>query len=82
MTNKEFCARLRKAKKIAVRRYPSSWCIYYACNDAGIALGLVAIFDEGGDWQMSNSWVALKAAHRSDIAAVFDNSIRSLGEEP
>ena len=82
MTNKQFCARLRKAKKLAVRRYPSPWCIYDASKEAEIALGTNAIFDKGGDWQhMSNSWVR-KAKSKSDIARVFDNSIRNLGEEP
>ena len=65
MTNKEFCARLRKAKKLAMDSYPTRWCIYKA--------GKVAIFDEGGFWE---SW------YKKDIADVFDNSIRNLGEEP
>ena len=82
MTNKEFCARLRKAKKLAVRRYPNSWCIYDGCYKAGLILGVDAIFefDEGSN--TSSFWVQRVARSKKDIAAVFDNSIRNLGEEP
>ena len=83
LTNEQFCARLRKAKKIALRNYPNFWCIADACNSARILLGKVAIFDEDGVWsQWSSGWVYGIANSSDDIAAVFDNSIRDLGEEP
>ena len=77
LTNKEFCARLRKAKKLAVRDYPYFLCIYDACKEAKIPLYKRAFFDVGS----STHWV-LGAKSKEDIAAVFDNSIRNLGEEP
>lgn len=82
MTNKEFCACLRKAKKLAVRRYPNSWCIYDGCDKAGLILGADAIFDSCEMLRMSSSWVRWDAKSKGDIARVFDNSIRALGEEP
>lgn len=83
ISNKQFCARLRKAKKTAVRLYPHHWCIYNACRSANVNLGIVAIFDKHGVWQhLSSNWVISKAKSPADIAAVFDNSIRALGEEP
>ena len=82
MTNKEFCARLRKAKKLAVHLYPSPWCIYHGCNSAGLGLGKCSIFDSYEWVGMSSLWVGWNAKSKDDIAAVFDNSIRALGEEP
>jgi len=83
MTNKQFCARLRDAKKIAVYLYPQDWCIYDACKILEITLGRHAIFDKRGVWQhRSKDWVCRKAKSSDDISAVFDNSIRALGEEP
>ena len=83
ISNKEFCARLRDAKEIAAFLYPHDWCIYDACKISGIKLGIIAIFDKRGVWEhRSKDWVGRKAKCRADISAVFDNSIRNLGEEP
>lgn len=78
MTNKEFCARLRKAKKLAVSLYPKHSCIFYACLKAKIPLHKVAFFDVGS----TIDWVRFGAKSPADIAAVFDNSIRNLSEKP
>ena len=81
MTNKKFCARLRRAKKQAVLLYIHRNPIFYGCLACGITLGSNAIFDKGGDWESwSDGWVEGRSC--DDIAAVFDNSIRNLGEEP
>jgi len=81
ISNKEFCARLRKAKKMAVQLYPDPGCIFYGGLACGISLGSNAIFDKGGDWESwSDGWVEGRSC--DDIVAVFDNSIRNLGEEP
>lgn len=83
LTNKQFCAQLRKAKVIAMREYPSQWCISNACREAGIQISTVSTFDKGGKWQnVSFIWVRYIAKSKEDIAALFDNSIRDLGEEP
>ena len=83
MTNKEFCARLRKAKKLAVRSGYYPCVISDACASANLALGRVAIFDEGGLYEnWLSGWVYHETTSLDDIAAVFDNSIRNLGEEP
>ena len=83
MTNKEFCARLRKAKKLAAKNWHYQWTIYDACAAAGISYGDVAIFDEGGLYEnRSVEWVYREAKSKNDIAKVFDASIRALGEKP
>jgi len=81
ISNKQFCARLRRAKKLAVLLYLDPYCIFYGCLVCGIFLGSDAIFDKGGDWEYwSDGWAQGRSC--ADIAAVFDNSIRALGEEP
>ena len=83
MTNKEFCARLRKAKKLAVQHEHYQWTILDACAATNLVLGIIAIFDEGGPYEgRSVDWVYHEAKSSDDIAAVFNNSIRALGEEP
>ena len=83
MTNKEFCARLRKAKKLAMKHGHYQWTILDACAAINLDLGIIAIFDEGGPYESrSVDWVYHEANSKDDIAAVFDNSIRNLGEEP
>ena len=83
MTNKEFCARLRKAKKLAAKDSHYQWTIFDACDAAGISLRGDAIFDKGGFYEnQSVNWVQYEAKSKDHIAAVFDNSIRALGEKP
>ena len=84
MTNKEFCARLRKAKKLAVGiYYQLEWGIYYACDDVGIYFEINATFDKSGTWEnRSRSWCFEVAKSKDDIAEVFNASIRNLGEKP
>ena len=83
MTNKEFCARLRKAKKLAVRDYPYAGCIYTACRAVGIHFEINSTFGNRRSWNKQPvSWVYSRANSKDDIARVFDESIRALGEEP
>lgn len=79
MTNAEFIKRLRKAKEIALRLYPNSFCILDACE---IAFKLRAGWHNGCDfvWPArpfggSQSWVIEHCKSPADIALVFDNSI-------
>jgi len=81
MTNKQFCARLRRAKKIAMKYYPSLACINIGCADAGIRWVGIANAQIMGNKPMW-CWVEDHAKSKKDIAAVFDNSIKNLGEEP
>ena len=83
MTNKEFCSCLRVAKKLAKQGNHYQWAILDACEAAGISLRGIAIFDKGGLYEnQSVNWVRYEAKSPSDIAKVFDASIRALGEEP
>ena len=84
MTNKKFCARLRKAKKLAAKRYPDDWfSIYEACCYVGIYLGGNASFGHNGGGLLESFYYEINLAGcPADIAKVFDASIRALGEEP
>ena len=84
MTNKEFCKRLRIAKKIAVKNYPREACIALACDRAGIAWWKTshACNAEIEGAYNTYEWVHDHAKSTADIARVFDESIRALGEKP
>ena len=84
LTNKQFCARLRKAKKLAAERYPNGWfSIYEACCDVGIYLGENASFGHNGGGPLESFYYEIHEAESfANIARVFDASIRNLGQEP
>lgn len=86
MTNKEFCKRLREAKEIACAIYAKNahdLCIARACMIAGLSWYANCTFDKDGEYDsLSNWWVTLNARSTADIARVFDESIRALGEKP
>lgn len=86
-TNQQFCEQLRKAKVRALRGYDNrlfaQWCISDACCSVDLIFGVNAIFDEGGKYENASvGWIYRQAKSPDDITAVFDNSIRSLGETP
>ena len=85
MTNKEFCKRLRKAKKIARGIYATHrrpYCIIWACRAAELDNSLDYEFVDYDNDKSSIGWVENHTKSFADIARVFNESIRALGEKP
>jgi len=71
---KAFIAKLRKAKKMALRDVGSVWAGQYALLDVGLLERVYA--DPNGTRHTSTAqFLADKGATAENIAAVFDNSI-------
>lgn len=90
LSNKEFCARLRKAKLRAVslfrvRNSSNVYCIYDACEENGLFFNLTVGSNctfTHPDYRVSSYWVFDRAENVKDIRRVFNMSIKALGEKP
>lgn len=75
MTNKEFIRRLRKAKKEALRLWPSIFCVSQGCGFANLAWEQNCILEP--TLHDFVKWCNGKPS-RAEVAALFDRSIAAL----